>query len=325
VRRFAEKTARGETPYDITPLLAALEPASRRPWREQVLAAQLLSELPLSELERQRAAAVLGAIVGETGPRSNRKRRNRHWLERTATLSLMITAGLLASSLHTLSLWPEDTDLLVQTWGCWTLFTILLSPLVWPVSEILEDLHFCRVRAAGIRALARLQSAELAGSSVRALLHTLGMRLSAGSGWVRKAAAETLPEMLAHLTPEYYGQLDPKLAPAMCRALEYGDETLTLALLQALERVGDGRAVRSVEALAGEGFLASWHTTPAVRTEAHRVLPILIARREQENAAKLLLRASEPGASTPYLLRPAQERSEMDSQVLLRSGSGPSF
>jgi hypothetical protein len=318
VRRFAEKTARGETPYDLTPLLAALEPEMQRPWREQVVAAQLLVELPLSTLERQRAAGALRAIAAECRLRPNPKGRNRRWQERTAQLSLMVTAGLLSVSLPSLS---ADADLLFRICGYFSVSMLVLLPLVWPFSEIVEDIRFCRVRATAIHTLARLHNPELVGSSVHALLNARAMPLSAGSSRVRQAATETLPEMLARLMPEHYGHLDSQLVPQMCRALHYGDETLTLALLQALEKVGGGRAVSSVEALTGNGFTATLRVTPAVRAEALRVLPVLVARREQENAAKVLLRASDMGTTAPdLLLRPVAGISDDSPQMLLRAG-----
>ncbi len=319
VRGFAEKTARGETPYDIAPLLAALHSESYVPWREQIVAAQLLGELPLNPLEKQRAAEVLSVIVADSRSRPNPHGRNRRWLERSFLLSIMATAGIGAAYL------PSEPNMNGSDIVVCLLFCLLcFAPIVWPFSEVTEDIRFCRLRAAAIRTLGRLRIPQLVGLPARALLDAGGIRKRIGSRQVRQAVTETLPDMLAMLTTDHYGRLDGQVVPDLCRALELADEKLILALLGALEKAGDGRAVKSVEELANDSFTRMLRASPAVRAEAGRILPTLLARREQENAAKMLLRASGPAAASPnVLLRPAVNNETVDHQALLRSGIAP--
>src|SRR5262249_15526861 len=89
-------------------------------------------------------------------------------------------------------------------------------------------------------------------------------------------------------------------------------ESLVLAVLDLLERFGDGSAVGPVERLA--------RLTPVkrVRLRAEEVLPVLRERLESEQNATHLLRASAETRRQEELLRPS-EGSREKSEELLRA------
>src|SRR5579871_5772358 len=99
-----------------------------------------------------------------------------------------------------------------------------------------------------------------------------------------------------------------------CRLLGHPDDDLVLAVLDALSKVGDGRAVTSVERVAAHG------RTAPLREAAQRVLPILQERRQRERDAARLLRAADaPHMPDDVLLRPAQSTGRIDPELLLNA------
>jgi hypothetical protein len=96
-------------------------------------------------------------------------------------------------------------------------------------------------------------------------------------------------------------------------------EALNMALLAALEKVGDGRAVLYVARLSQTGW------TDRLQQEAGRLLPILQARKQRENDHALLLRgASSPTEPPETLLRPAAaSASHIPPDELLRPKETP--
>src|SRR5262249_32296509 len=125
----------------------------------------------------------------------------------------------------------------------------------------------------------------------------------------RTAALPALRSALSTVTPEHYGRLGSACVPNLCRALEYADQSLHVEILEALEKIGDGRAVPTVRRLAQKG-------SPT----AARILPALLARQLQENESKMLLRSASLSSATPKeLLRPASETSTTEPQQLLRA------
>ena len=87
-----------------------------------------------------------------------------------------------------------------------------------------------------------------------------------------------------------------------------------MGALEALGKIGDGRAVYTVERLAARG------KSSAIRQAAAQILPILQERQRAENAPGVLLRAANrPGSDVNNLLRPAEEAAPTDPQQLLRA------
>ena len=94
---------------------------------------------------------------------------------------------------------------------------------------------------------------------------------------------------------------------------------LVLAILKALEQIGDGGALPYVEKLAeGNGqYLAA--KDGRVWNAAKACLPFLRERAAQESVSKTLLRPSAEAASPDTLLRPVTGRTETPPQQLLRA------
>jgi hypothetical protein len=95
----------------------------------------------------------------------------------------------------------------------------------------------------------------------------------------------------------------------------YQDVPLTLAILKALEQIGDESAIPVVERLADE-----WRHNPKVTQAAQECLPSLQKRVEETKHARTLLRASSNGESVPteMLLRPAVNATPDGPDQLLR-------
>jgi hypothetical protein len=118
----------------------------------------------------------------------------------------------------------------------------------------------------------------------------------------------------AFLTPAARRKLYPYLV--IDNALQYAD--FLIAILRALEQMGDETAIQPVRDLA-----RSVATSPngiRVRTEAQHCLAALRARVGRMEVGKTLLRASvEPGEVRDSLLRPATGNEVAEETLLLRS------
>src|SRR5262249_8359417 len=129
-------------------------------------------------------------------------------------------------------------------------------------------------------------------------------------------ASISLQRLLPLLTSGHYGQLGPQTVPDLCRSLEYyaNSAPFCLAILDALIKVGDGRAIKTVQKIADETPFST------VRAAAQNLLPILYERQRQEAEPQMLLRATQaPQTPSEQLLRPSQEKQEADAEVLLRA------
>lgn len=184
-----------------------------------------------------------------------------------------------------------------------------------PFFTVGEDAHLNRVKATALHALARFCLPNSCYLISEKMYDTLNGEMTVGSAQVRRAAAHWLPLPLARLDYEaHYGRLPTATVPNLCHALTLADEPLALDILQALEKIGDGRAVMTVERLTTRG------KTPRIQAAAQRVFPILEQRQRDENAPRTLLRASAPVA-TPQnvLLRPAMNTAQEPPEELLRA------
>lgn len=93
---------------------------------------------------------------------------------------------------------------------------------------------------------------------------------------------------------------------------------LQVAILQALQQIGTGEALASVEHLAGHPALR--RSERVVKDAALASLEVLRARAEREGAVRTLLRPAD-GPEEPTLLRPAQGAPEAPAEQLLRPAS----
>jgi hypothetical protein len=104
---------------------------------------------------------------------------------------------------------------------------------------------------------------------------------------------------------------------ALYKRLHGDPADLQIAILKALEQVGDSKALPHVQRLAREQ--ASWARARRVKEAAEACLPFLLKRVEQERAAGTLLRATTADETSNALLRPAGG-GHTDTETLLRPG-----
>jgi hypothetical protein len=135
-----------------------------------------------------------------------------------------------------------------------------------------------------------------------------------------KAVAENkLTRLLPSLQASDASLLDEEQRKCLYRALHGRNTELVLAILKALEQVGDDKALPHVEKLAeGEGVVRGDFSR--IREAAQACLPALQQRAEWERSRQTLLRAAS-ASDTPsdVLLRPAGGTIEADPQQLLRA------
>ncbi len=135
---------------------------------------------------------------------------------------------------------------------------------------------------------------------------------------VRYAAATALKKLLPRIQASDKDTLSPPEMEALLRALGGKDNLLTIAILKALEQVGDERALPKVEGLA-----RLKNGKPAeVRHAAEKCLPYLHLRAQQAEQAHTLLRAASSDATSDTLLRPAAGTASVDTGQLLRPHVG---
>src|SRR5207249_5357386 len=107
-----------------------------------------------------------------------------------------------------------------------------------------------------------------------------------------------LPSVLGSLRADHYGIIGGSTTQLLCRVLAARRSHLVKASLEALEKVGGPSAIPAVTRLTKK------NRAPDVRNLALRVLPVLEARKRDEDAPHVLLRASgAAGADEQVLLR----------------------
>ena len=133
----------------------------------------------------------------------------------------------------------------------------------------------------------------------------------------RAEAQRAVHSLLPLLGPEDRELLQADHERHLMEALGTVDADMTLRIVRALEFVGTGKAVRSVESL-----LRRASTRTVLRAEAERVLPLLQARLQQEQAVQVLLRPSQiPQNTSEEMLRPVLEPIPTPAEQLLRPTS----
>jgi hypothetical protein len=98
------------------------------------------------------------------------------------------------------------------------------------------------------------------------------------------------------------------------RRITYYDEAVILAILRALEQIGDAEALPYVEPLT------HFRKSEAIAQAAQACLPYLQQKQQQQQYSQTLLRSSVAFSQAPEtLLRPAQRLTETQPQELLRA------
>jgi hypothetical protein len=158
-------------------------------------------------------------------------------------------------------------------------------------------------------------------------------QLDAVDNHARVVAHEALADLLPRLRAEDAPLLTREHRARLYRALRFSsrfqwpihkDVPLVVAILKALEQVGDARALPEVERLAVRS------REPRIRTAAQSCLPALRERIAQEREqARLLRPADSPSLLRPArapvenLVRPAQGPGNVEPEKLLRPGGKP--
>jgi hypothetical protein len=317
-RRFASNPdAFPENDETLSVLLNTFRDPLRPRSHEHELVARLLGRLSLTPEQKVTVARCLSAELTNRNS-ARRKRSLRVYLlslGQTALASYGIGL-LLALYLTTFSYSNEVWDF-SGPFSFWTLrFFLQFGTFLWPIllffalpAALTADAERRKfLKNAAVQTLGLLPHPD----SVGALAYAARDKDASIQNAAQKALSATLPT----LTHKYYGTLETETIPNLCYVLEEVYATkpdFALVLLQALEKVGDGRAVYTLEHRL---FLPP----VAVRQEANRILPLLRERKRQEEASSMLLRASsEPATPAVELLRPAAQTRETAPEQLLRA------
>jgi len=309
------------TPEKFSALLRRLRDPNPRRWRERILAIGTLGCLPLNSNEKQLTVQILEKILANTqelvGDRVASRSPDAYKVAYLIAFSLFLI--LMAREFWGVDASVSLFDLLGELLLSCVFGAIFIAFVAFPAAAFVLPVYAAadvsrqnRIRAAAATALARIGQPESMGVVAQTLCDV--------SPLVRHFAHEALRALHPRLTSDYYGRLDSALTPNLCRALrqesrkhEPVSAVRMIALLQALEKVGDGRAVEPVRALTNAAYYLR------IGQEAERILPVLEARLRQENDSKMLLRgASTPATKSEELLRAAVTSVEKKPEQLLR-------
>ena len=277
-------------------LITLLNTTTEDQWRERLIATIALRYVPIiMPAERGSAALALGKTL-----KSRYARRAASAVVR-AGLCIVIAAFSLIMNLLFVP-FPMFSVLAVCL--------LLASPLVFFLSPVWDTAVNENVQIEAIRTLNILQLVESAGALAKAARE---------QKCFSRGARQALVQLLPTLTEAHYGRLPNDVTPELCALLldsETPEHLITLTV-EALGKVGDGRAVGPMQKFALSA------PTPQLREIAANVLPILTARREQENASSTLLRhSSAPPVDAGLLLRAASGSAVTPPEQLLRPSAG---
>ncbi len=282
-------------------LLNSLEHPEFFLWREQTVAAWALSQAVLHSQQKHTAAKVLQHVLKPARVSELRARLHQNSVGRVLFLYFLLVAYL-ALKPHDMHSNPVIIGILITG--------LAVSLLFIPIAQVHFDRCYNQLRVEATRTLGGWGLPQSA-----AILTALCGQRTTSARQVRQAALEALPVVLSQLTPEDYGLHGSEIVPDLCRLLFQSEEPLALSILEALGKIGDGRAVVPVQRLAAKG------RTERLRAAAASILPVLEQRRNAENDPQVLLRASRVAHPSATLLRPASSTTETEAQQLLRASA----
>ncbi|HLK58533.1 MAG TPA: hypothetical protein VKU00_18330 [Chthonomonadaceae bacterium] len=132
---------------------------------------------------------------------------------------------------------------------------------------------------------------------------------------VREVAEKALLKLLPRVLASHASSINADQMNALLSIAYREDEDLKLALLQALEQIGDVRAIPAVREMQLYGSFQ-------VREQAARCMPFLEERVRRSRESVTLLRAADINATAPEeLLRPATDQVDTPPEQLLRPTS----
>lgn len=196
-----------------------------------------------------------------------------------------------------------NTDTHHFTAGAWWGFSLYLN-------------LFCSLGASYVTSRLGKGAKKLAEFNDIRSVATLAEVLNAGDKQAKAIATEALPALLRRLQATDAGLLNIAQRGYLDKQLSGKNKPLVLAVLKALEQVGDSEDLASVEDLAkGRGKLRK---DAEVLEAAKECLDYLKRRAEMEKASKRLLRPAEASGTNDLLLRAAGGAGENNPDQLLR-------
>ena len=267
--------------------------------RERLVAAIALRYVPIAAGEESATAQALGSALQINDLSSVEMKMVQGWLCFLAVLAELLFGAVIFNQTKFLVFAP-----LLFVIGSFLFF----AGLIWLAPRL------TRYRAE------RNADVQLGAAETLSLLQlpdSIGALAKASRGTERLAdvTRQTLTQLLPMLTIDHYGRLPNDATPELCALLFDGDisEHLITLTLEALGKMGDGRGVEPLAKFAQTA------KTPKLREMAKSLLPILEARREQENASSTLLRhSSAPPVAASQLLRAASVSAATPPEFLLR-------
>ncbi len=134
------------------------------------------------------------------------------------------------------------------------------------------------------------------------------------TGYVQASMVGALTKMLKRVNVSHKTLLTCEQMQILLSVLQHSrtDRALTLAILRALQQIGDESAIPIVERIARSTF--------DVHSEAEECLEYLRGQADQKRQAQTLLRASDSVVSTrpEHMLRPANPETDAAPEQLLR-------
>lgn len=295
----------------LQPLVDVLKNPSETRWCEQAVAAWVLGRVSLGEVQKEEAARLLCYVASNQQMRAGKrllKRSGRAFL-RTALVSLVPVSMYLLFRFLRQEEEPgtslPDLDLILML--LYVLVFVVLSglSLVFPFYSLLMDYERnMTARKFALRSLGNLRQPLSIG--------TLADASTKSDPEVSGEAAQALRRVLIALTPRHHPEYSGA-TPNLCRLLGTVDESLLFQVLEALEKIGDGRAAGPVERLTKQ------RSSMKVCEEAKRILPLLQERQRRENDPRRLVRPAHSPADDETLLRPAAGSRMSEPETLLRS------
>ena len=296
-------------------LLTMLEGPFEERWEERAAAAWALGLAYLTPRQAETVSHTLRALLRRK-PIVGRGRADQTadptltWLSSYGALLLLLYVALL-----------KTHPALSAGWGGIAIYAfagVTIGARLWSRALKMAGLRReSRLRSTAATALGRIGCVSSVPLLSRAALDA--------NGDVRRSAEDALLACLDHAAPDHAAQMEADVVPNLCRLLDRARqqlshdsvkaEALALAVLKALERLGDGRAAPAVRNMINTGW------TAPVNHAARHLLPLLLERQQQETNQRVLLRGAAMPLEPPNVLLRATGLHEDENapETLLRS------
>jgi hypothetical protein len=303
-------TARQEPLQDVVlepavfeELIALLEEAHPSLWRQRTAATWILGQAALTEGQRLRVGKALCDSLYVRSQSTSNRWKERLWGALRFSFPLFAVGAILGYLCRLFVPLPLGKTL----WYNITLFSIGAFPCFMLFFYSRERSKAFMVGRSALSVLEKLALPE----SVN-LLTRLAFQKDLFPG-----VARALTHALPRLTPKHYGRLEPTLVENLCELLMHCSPwhpELMFLILEALEKVGDSRAIRPLQKLLLPHILENFPSPKRLQQAVDNALAILRERAKAEEAQETLLRAAEEDEDS--LLRPSQERNAPQDNLL---------